>query len=82
MASRAGSLGRGCSIAEVIDLTPARATNGSQTPRGRAIRYFAARAGLPGHQQHCGPAFSDADLDWRDAERMRFVLDVLTEGLA
>jgi polyhydroxyalkanoate synthase subunit PhaC len=26
--------------------------------------------------------FSDADLDWRDAERIRFVLDVLTEGLA
>jgi polyhydroxyalkanoate synthase subunit PhaC len=26
--------------------------------------------------------FSDADLDWRDAERMRFVLDVLTEGLS
>jgi polyhydroxyalkanoate synthase len=26
--------------------------------------------------------FSDAGLDWRDAERIRFVLDVLTEGLA
>jgi len=26
--------------------------------------------------------FSDAKLDWRDAERMRFVLDVLTEGLS
>jgi polyhydroxyalkanoate synthase len=26
--------------------------------------------------------FSDANLDWRDAERMRFVLDVVTEGLA
>jgi polyhydroxyalkanoate synthase subunit PhaC len=26
--------------------------------------------------------YSDADLDWRDGERMRFVLDVLTEGLA
>ena len=26
--------------------------------------------------------FSDADLDWRDAERMRFVLDVITEGLS
>ena len=26
--------------------------------------------------------FSDAHLDWRDAERMRFVLDVLTEGLS
>jgi polyhydroxyalkanoate synthase len=26
--------------------------------------------------------FSDAELDWRDAERIRFVLDVLTEGLA
>jgi Poly-beta-hydroxybutyrate polymerase (PhaC) N-terminus len=26
--------------------------------------------------------FSDANLDWRDAERMRFVLDVLTEGLS
>jgi polyhydroxyalkanoate synthase subunit PhaC len=26
--------------------------------------------------------FSDAKLDWRDAERMRFVLDVITEGLA
>ena len=26
--------------------------------------------------------FSDADLEWRDAERIRFVLDVLTEGLA
>jgi len=24
--------------------------------------------------------FSDADLDWRDSERIRFVLDVLTEG--
>jgi polyhydroxyalkanoate synthase len=26
--------------------------------------------------------FSDADLDWRDAERMRFVLDVIIDGLA
>jgi polyhydroxyalkanoate synthase subunit PhaC len=26
--------------------------------------------------------FSDAELDWRDAERIRFVLDVLTEALA
>jgi polyhydroxyalkanoate synthase len=26
--------------------------------------------------------FSDANLDWRDAERIRFVLDVLTEGLS
>jgi polyhydroxyalkanoate synthase subunit PhaC len=26
--------------------------------------------------------FSDADLDWRDAERIRFALDVLTEGLS
>ncbi|MBV8348046.1 MAG: alpha/beta fold hydrolase [Mycolicibacterium sp.] len=26
--------------------------------------------------------FSDAKLDWRDAERMRFVLDFVTEGLA
>ena len=25
---------------------------------------------------------SDADLDWRDAERIRFVLDVVTEGLS
>ena len=26
--------------------------------------------------------FVDADLDWRDGERIRFVLDVLTEGLS
>jgi polyhydroxyalkanoate synthase len=26
--------------------------------------------------------FSDAKLDWRDSERMRFVLDFITEGLA
>jgi poly[(R)-3-hydroxyalkanoate] polymerase subunit PhaC len=26
--------------------------------------------------------FSDAELDWRDAERIRFVLDVITEALA
>jgi polyhydroxyalkanoate synthase len=26
--------------------------------------------------------FSDAHLNWRDAERMRFVLDVITEGLS
>jgi polyhydroxyalkanoate synthase len=26
--------------------------------------------------------FSDADLDWRDAERMRFVLDFFAEGLS
>ena len=26
--------------------------------------------------------FADANLDWRDAERVRFALDVLTEGLA
>ncbi len=26
--------------------------------------------------------FADADLDWRDAERVRFVLDVIMEGLA
>ncbi|MGZ8748944.1 MAG: PHA/PHB synthase family protein, partial [Mycobacterium sp.] len=26
--------------------------------------------------------FADAKLDWRDAERIRFLLDVLTEGLA
>ena len=26
--------------------------------------------------------FADAELDWRDAERIRFVLDVVMEGLA
>ena len=53
-----------------------RATSASPTRRGRATRCSSAR---------CRPTwpptstvdqlFSDANLDWRDAERIRFVLD-------
>ena len=85
VASRAGSLGRELlSIAEGrSELSPARATSGSPTPRGGAIRYCSrTMQAYLATNNTVDQLFSDADLDWRDAERIRFVLDVLTEGLA
>ena len=39
-------------------------------------------AGVLGRRRFVTNLFADAELDWRDAERIRFVLDVVMEGLA
>jgi hypothetical protein len=39
-------------------------------------------ANLPATNTTVDQLFSDADLDWRDAERIRFVRDVVMEGLS
>jgi polyhydroxyalkanoate synthase subunit PhaC len=85
VASRAGSLGRELlSIAEgQSDLTPAKGDKRFADPawQGNPLLRRTMQAYLATNNT-VDQLFSDADLDWRDAERMRFVLDVLTEGLA
>jgi polyhydroxyalkanoate synthase len=85
VASRAGSLGRELlSIAEGrSDLTPAKGDKRFADPawQGNPLLRRAMQAYLATNNT-VDQLFSDADLDWRDAERMRFVLEVLTEGLA
>ena len=85
VASRAGSLGRELlSIAEGrSELTPAKGDKrfADSAWRGNPLLHRTMQAYLATNNT-VDQLFSDADLDWRDAERIRFVLDVLTEGLA
>jgi len=83
--SRAAALGRELvAIAEGrSDLSPAKGDKRFADPawRGNALLHRTMQAYLA-TTDTVNQLFSDASLDWRDAERMRFVLDVLTEGLA
>src|SRR3954469_25062327 len=85
VASRAGSLGRELlSIAEGRSgLAPAKGDKRFADPawRGNPLLRRTMQAYLATNNT-VEQLFSDANLDWRDAERIRFVLDVLTEGLA
>ncbi|PXX11930.1 PHA/PHB synthase family protein [Mycolicibacterium moriokaense] len=85
VASRVGSLGRELlSIAEGrSELAPAKGDKRFADPawRGNPLLRRTMQAYLATNST-VDQLFSDANLDWRDAERMRFVLDVLTEGLA
>ncbi|AGB23927.1 poly(3-hydroxyalkanoate) synthetase [Mycobacterium sp. JS623] len=85
VASRAGSLGRELlSIAEGrSELAPAKGDKRFADPawRGNPLLRRTMQAYLATNNT-VEQLFSDANLDWRDAERIRFLLDVLTEGLA
>jgi polyhydroxyalkanoate synthase len=85
LASRAGTLGRELlSIAEGRSaLAPPKGDKRFADPawRGNPLLRRTMQAYLAANST-VDQLFSDADLDWRDAERIRFVLDVLTEGLA
>jgi polyhydroxyalkanoate synthase subunit PhaC len=85
LASRAGTLGRELlSIAEGrSELVPAKGDKRFADPawRGNPLLRRTMQAYLATNST-VDQLFSDADLDWRDAERIRFVLDLLTEGLA
>jgi polyhydroxyalkanoate synthase len=85
VASRAASLGRELvSIAEGrSELAPAKGDKRFADPawRGNPLLHRTMQAYLATNNT-VDKLFSDADLDWRDAERIRFVLDFLTEGLA
>jgi polyhydroxyalkanoate synthase len=85
VASRAASLGRELvSIAEGrSELAPAKGDKRFADPawRGNPLLHRTMQAYLATNNT-VNQLFSDADLDWRDAERIRFVLDFLTEGLA
>jgi polyhydroxyalkanoate synthase subunit PhaC len=85
LASRAGTLGRELlSIAEGrSELAPAKGDKRFADPawRGNPLLRRTMQAYLAANNT-VDQLFSDADLDWRDAERIRFVLDVVTEGLA
>ena len=85
VASRAASLGRELlSVAEGrSELAPAKGDKRFADPgwRGNPLLRRTMQAYLATNTT-VDQLFSDANLDWRDAERIRFVLDVLTEGLA
>ena len=85
VASRAASLGRELlSIAEGRSgLAPTKGDKRFADPawRGNPLLHRAMQAYLATNNT-VDQLFSDANLDWRDAERIRFVLDFLTEGLA
>jgi polyhydroxyalkanoate synthase len=85
LASRTGTLGRELlSIAEGrSELAPAKGDKRFADPawRGNPLLRRTMQAYLATNNT-VNQLFLDADLDWRDAERIRFVLDVLTEGLA
>jgi polyhydroxyalkanoate synthase len=83
--SRAAALGRELvAIAEGrSELSPAKGDKRFADPawRGNPLLHRTMQAYLA-TTDTVNQLFSDASLDWRDAERIRFVLDVLTEGLA
>jgi polyhydroxyalkanoate synthase len=83
--SRAAALGRELvAIAEGrSDLSPAKSDKRFADPawRGNPLLHRTMQAYLA-TTDTVNQLFSDANLDWRDAERIRFLLDVLTEGLA
>jgi class II poly(R)-hydroxyalkanoic acid synthase len=85
VASRAGTLGRELlSIAEGrSELAPAKGDKRFADPawRGNPLLRRTMQAYLA-TTDTVDQLFTDANLDWRDAERIRFVLDVLMEGLA
>ena len=85
LAQRVGSFGRELvSIATgTCDRAPPRTTNDSAIPAWagnpllkRSMQTYLASTEI------VDTLFSDAELDGRDAERIRFVLDVVMEGLA
>ena len=85
LASRARELsGQLVSIAEGrSDLAPAKGDKRFADPawQGNPLLKATMQAYLAINDT-VNALFSDAELDWRDAERIRFVLDLLTEGLA
>ena len=85
VASRAGALSRELvSIAEGrSELAPAKGDKrfADTAWRGNPLLKRTMQAYLAANNT-VNQLFSDAHLDWRDAERMRFVLDVITEGLS
>ena len=85
VASRAASLGRELvAIAEGrSELAPAKGDKRFADPawRGNPLLHRTMQAYLATNST-VDQLFSDANLDWRDAEQIRFVLDFLTEGLA
>jgi polyhydroxyalkanoate synthase len=85
LASRARELGgQLVSIAEGrSDLAPAKGDKRFADPawQGNPLLKASMQAYLATNET-VNALFSDAELDWRDGERIRFVLDVLTEGLA
>jgi polyhydroxyalkanoate synthase subunit PhaC len=85
VATRAASLGRELvSIAEGrSEVAPAKGDKRFVDPawRGNPLLHRTMQAYLATNKT-VDQLFSDANLDWRDAERMRFVLDFLSEGLS
>jgi class II poly(R)-hydroxyalkanoic acid synthase len=85
VASRAATLGRELlSIAQGhSEVAPAKGDKRFADPawRGNPLLHRSMQAYLATNQT-VDELFSDANLDWRDSERVRFVLDVLTEGLS
>ena len=85
VASRAAALSRELvSIAEGrSERAPGKGDKRFADPawRGNPLLKRTMQAYLPANDT-VNQLFSDANLDWRDAERMRFVLDVITEGLS
>ncbi len=65
------------------DLTPAKGDKRFADPawRGNPLLRRTVQAYLATNDT-VNQLFSDAELDWRDAQRIRFVLNLLTEGLA
>ncbi len=85
VASRAAKLGRELvAIAEGrSDVVPAKGDKRFADPawRGNPLLHRTMQAYLATNDA-VNQLFSDADLDWRDAERIRFALDFITEGLS
>ena len=85
VAARAAALGRELmAVAEGhSDLAPAKGDKRFADPawQGNPLLKRTMQAYLATDNM-VNQLFSDAKLDWRDAERIRFVLDVLTEGLS
>jgi poly[(R)-3-hydroxyalkanoate] polymerase subunit PhaC len=85
VASRAAALGRELiAVAEGrSDVAPTKGDKRFADPawRGNPLLHRTMQAYLATNNT-VNQLFSDANLDWRDAERMRFVLDFVTEGLS
>jgi polyhydroxyalkanoate synthase subunit PhaC len=85
VASRATTLGRelGAIAAGRSEIAPAKGDKRFADPAwvGNPILKRTMQAYLAANKT-VDQLFSDARLDWRDAEQMRFVLDFVTEGLA
>ena len=85
VAERVGSLGRELvSIARgTSDRAPAKADKRFSDPawQGNPLMKRSMQAYLAANET-VDKLFADAHLDWRDAEQIRFVLDVVMEGLS